>query len=158
MSLYIPRVFTNISNNRIKNVFESLDIGIINRVDIVNNQGYNSVYVHFAEWFDTPTVQRFQERVLSKDKPARIVYDDPWYWIVLENKTKKHPSNHERKIIVNVDNSPPSVEDPNTELVSADYAQLIEQLIHRQQQQIQQLINERENNKAMVNLISQMEV
>jgi len=51
---------------------------------------YNAVYIHFAEWYQTPAAAHFQERVLNPNKEALIVYDDPWYWIVLENKGKRH--------------------------------------------------------------------
>jgi hypothetical protein len=30
-----------------------------------------------------------QARILDPNQEARIVYDDPWYWIVLENKGQK---------------------------------------------------------------------
>ena len=52
MSLYIPRVFSNISKERIADVFECLRLGKVNRIDFVakmdrNNDLYNAVYVHF---------------------------------------------------------------------------------------------------------------
>lgn len=93
MSLYIPHVFSNIDTTRIVNVFESNGLGKVSKVDFVSKMGsrgeYNSVYVHFDYWYDNVVAQNFQERVRNPDKEARIVYDDPWYWIVFENKGRK---------------------------------------------------------------------
>jgi hypothetical protein len=96
VSLYIPHVFANISKEEVINVFEGLRIGKVSNIDFVNKMGdhsqYNAVYVHFEYWYDNAAARNFQERVLNPDKEARIVYDDPWYWIVLENKANKHVS------------------------------------------------------------------
>ena len=101
MSLFIPRVFSTITEERVKKTFESLDLGKVKRVDFVAKLGgYNSVYVHFEYWYNTSTVQNFQDRVRNVDKPARIVYDDPWFWIVLENKTKKYISGARKPTLI----------------------------------------------------------
>jgi hypothetical protein len=94
LSLFIPRVFANITQERIADIFHILGLGSVRRVDRVLKQDaegaeYYSAYIHFEEWYDSATVANFQERVTNPGKEARIVYDDPWYWIVLENKGKK---------------------------------------------------------------------
>jgi hypothetical protein len=94
LSLYIPRVFANITKDRIAHIFESLNFGYVSRVDLVGKESadgkhYNSAYVHFDEWFDTTANRAFQDRVIDPSREARVVYDDPWYWIVLENMGKK---------------------------------------------------------------------
>jgi hypothetical protein len=106
LSLYIPRVFRNITKERIESVFENLGFGRVRRVDLINKENsdlerYNSAYVHFEEWFDTPANRAFQERVVDSERDARVVYDDPWYWIVLENKTKKRSAG-DRKPCINI--------------------------------------------------------
>jgi hypothetical protein len=94
ISLYIPHVFPNISSSKIFDVFEVQRIGIVRNVDLIpkkdsNGKAYNAAYIHFYEWCDNIAARNFQERVLDKSKEARIVYDEPWHWIVLENKTRK---------------------------------------------------------------------
>ena len=91
ISLYIPHVFANINRKRVVDTFENLRIGNVKRADIVskrsaNGEHYNSVYIHFNYWYDNIAARNFQERVLDPNMEARIVYDEPWYWIVLENK------------------------------------------------------------------------
>ena len=106
ISLYIPDVFANISKNMIADTFEDLRIGNVKRVDLINKRGstgnFNAVYIHFNHWYDNISAHNFQERVLDPNMEARIVYDEPWHWIVLENKTKKVDST-KRKPCVNLD-------------------------------------------------------
>ena len=95
LSLFIPRVFSNISAERIIQTFRKLDYGQVNRVDFVEKIGetgkYKSAYIHFDYWYANDVSRRFQEKVRSdSSNPARIVYDDPWFWIVLENKLARN--------------------------------------------------------------------
>ena len=95
LSLYIPHVFPNFTQEYIKDVFEFMEFGNVERVDLVskmdkNGSPYNSAYIHFSEWFTTPVAENFKARVLDPEREARIIHDDPWYWIVLENTAKKH--------------------------------------------------------------------
>jgi hypothetical protein len=94
LSLFIPCVFSSIGEGEMKRIFESLGLGIVDRVDFVAKVGkkgmyYNAVYIHFSIWFDNITVANFQEKVVNPNKEARLVYDDPWFWIVLENTSQK---------------------------------------------------------------------
>ena len=104
ISLYIPHVFANITKNRIVETFEKLRIGSINRIDFISKRSptgnFNAVYIHFSQWYDNSASRNFQERVLNQNMEARIVYDEPWFWIVLENKNHKAG---DRKRSVNLD-------------------------------------------------------
>ena len=93
ISLFIPHVFSNIGQNMIADVFEET-IGKVNHIDFVAKQGkdgnhFNVAYIHFDFWHDTIVTRNLQERILNDAQVARVVYDDPWYWVVLENKSKK---------------------------------------------------------------------
>jgi len=103
ISLYIPHVFESISKEFVSETFEKLRIGKILTVDFVQKMGkdaaYNAAYLHFEYWYDNTAARNFQERVMNPEKEARIIYDEPWYWIVLENKAKKHVSG-ERKLVI----------------------------------------------------------
>jgi hypothetical protein len=94
ISLYIPHIFSNYNKKDVSNIFENLKIGKINYIDFVakidkDGKGYNAAYIHFDFWYDNLVTKNFQERVLNPDKEARIVYEDPWYWLVFENKGEK---------------------------------------------------------------------
>jgi hypothetical protein len=94
MSLYIPHVFPNFTKEDVAQVFENM-IGKVKNIDFVSKMGqdgkfYNAAYIHFEHWYDTVAARNFQSRVQDSSKEARMVYDEPWYWIVLENKARKH--------------------------------------------------------------------
>jgi hypothetical protein len=86
MSICIPRAFENISEARVRNVFEKLGIFTIDRVDVVlrkNEKGdsYKRFFVHIKDWVQTSEAQKAKERLLA-GKELKIVYDDPWFWKV----------------------------------------------------------------------------
>ena len=94
ISLYIPHVFCNIDEARIAHIFDSLLLGKVSHVDFVPKtdrcgKSYNAVYVHFNYWYNTVAAANFQEKVRNPEKEARLVYDEPWYWVVLENKSNR---------------------------------------------------------------------
>ena len=130
ISLYIPHVFANITKNKIVETFEKLRIGSINRIDFLNKKSkksnYNAVYIHFSEWYDNSAARNFQERVLDPNMEARIVYDEPWFWIVLENKRHKAG---DRKRSVNLDalnNSQIASEGVAIPMTNQDFTKLLE--------------------------------
>lgn len=107
-------MFPNITPERISRVFSSNLIGDVKRVDFVpktdkHGNFYNSAYIHFNSWCNSITVSNLQERVLDPNKEARIVYDDPWYWIILQNTSKPNPKpkDYEFKPINYPDNQSP---------------------------------------------------
>ena len=104
ISLYIPHVFSNISSKKICDVFDFQAIGDIQKVDLIpkkdrNGRTYNAAHIHFKEWYDNIAARNFQDRVLDKKKEARIVYDEPWYWIVFENKGRKFNPGNRKPVI-----------------------------------------------------------
>jgi hypothetical protein len=83
-SLCIPRVFPNIDERRIRNVFQDLNMGEIERVDIIKRttekgEKFNRVFIHWKGWNDSDNANQARERLLN-GKEIKIVYDDPWFW------------------------------------------------------------------------------
>ena len=82
--LCIPRVYQNISEQRIRKIFEELNMGTLDRIDIVGKHSgkgdkFNRVYVHFRRWNDSENACIARERLLN-GKEIKIIYDDPWFW------------------------------------------------------------------------------
>ena len=98
LSLYIPRVFANITKDRITHIFKSLGIGETSVIDFVpredsnTGESYNMAFVHFDKWYDNVGSQNFQDKVNDPNSDAKVVYDDPWYWICLPNLNPKPDS------------------------------------------------------------------
>lgn len=104
LSVYIPHVFPNISEERIRAIFDKLNIGKVSNVDFVakfdrNGRPYNAAYIHFYYWHNTTAAFNLQKRILDPAQEARVVYDDPWHWVLLENTGKKHIVNGRKKRI-----------------------------------------------------------
>jgi len=105
MSICIPRAFANITEARVRKVFEKLDIFTIARVDMVqrkNEKGdaYQRIFVHIQDWTETADAQKARDRLLA-GKELKIVYDDPWFWKASLNtwapKPKPEPTVYDRK-------------------------------------------------------------
>lgn len=89
--LCIPRVCQNINESSIRKIFNELNMGTLERIDIVgkkndninkkNNKdiNLNRVFIHFREWNDSENAQTARELLLA-GKEIKIIYDDPWFW------------------------------------------------------------------------------
>jgi hypothetical protein len=89
-SLCIPRVFNNINEAKIRQVFDELGLGRISGIDIKerkNEKGdsFKRVYVHFEKWFWNENAQSARKKLVS-GKEIKIVYDNPWFWKVSASK------------------------------------------------------------------------
>ena len=97
-SLCIPRVFNNIDEKRIRRVFDELQLGKIQRIDVIhqhkieNREQFKRVFVHFEKWNWNEDAQAVRRKLIS-GKEIKIVYDNPWFWKVSANRT---PSNDRR--------------------------------------------------------------
>jgi hypothetical protein len=90
-SVFIPRVFINISKERIAELFDKLDIGIVDHIDLIKKKGregeYCAAYIHFKYWLKSTASRNFRAK-LDTEEGAKLVYDDPWYWVILKNTSK----------------------------------------------------------------------
>lgn len=107
LSLMIPRVFPQwIDETTIIRIFDKQHIGRIGKVSIVrkpDEPGYRNypiykAYLHFSVWYENDIAYNFQQRIYGPKKQARVVYDDPWFWVVFEN-TKPHLSFTDQRIL-----------------------------------------------------------
>lgn len=95
-SLCIPRVFVNVDERRIRRVLDDLNLGVIERVDIINKttekgEKSNRVFIHFRHWFNNKNANTSRERLLN-GKEIKIIYDDPWFWKVSAYRETSKPS------------------------------------------------------------------
>tara|TARA_R110002072_G_scaffold97628_3_gene214676 strand:- start:113 stop:907 length:795 start_codon:yes stop_codon:yes gene_type:complete len=91
LSIYIPRVFPNWRNAaKMTAVFDNLEIGSIRRIDFVDKETpkgekFSQAFIHFHEWYDNHHTRNLQERIGDVNETAKIVYDDPWFWMLFKN-------------------------------------------------------------------------
>ncbi len=92
-SVCIPRIFNNIPVSKIVSTFESLNLGKVERVDIVQKTGKNNepikmAFIHFYKWYNNTAANNLRKKIEDPKYEAKIVYSDPWYWIILPNRSE----------------------------------------------------------------------
>jgi len=101
-SLCIPRVYSNIDERRIRKTFDDLNLGIIERVDIIRKttekgDKCNRVFIHFSRWFSSKNADTARERLLN-GQDIKIIYDDPWFWKVAAYREAAEPRSPDRRV------------------------------------------------------------
>lgn len=97
-SVFIPRVFINITEERLVETFKKLDIGLVGSVQLIrktskDGTNYWMAFIHFDYLYDTEKARQFKEDVEDETKQAKLVYEDPWYWLVLPFRKKETQTN-----------------------------------------------------------------
>ena len=106
MSLMIPRVFPQwIDEGKIIAVFHQQGIGKVYKVSICRKPDERGrsfpiyqAFIYFSAWYDNAIAYNFQQRIFGINKQARVVYDDPWFWVVFEN-TKQRLSRNDTRLM-----------------------------------------------------------
>lgn len=89
LSLYIPIIAESISEEYIKKMFKTHNIGIILRVDFVKNLVKNrrEAFVHFDEWYNSEESKKMKEDILNPNTKTRFIYNEAGkFWPLLINK------------------------------------------------------------------------
>jgi len=92
MSIYIPRMYANISFEKVAKVFHELDLGLAHSADFhfyesKSGEHLKSAFVFFSEMYDTTQTKNFIAK-LENNEAAKIVYNDPKYWVCLKNNNQ----------------------------------------------------------------------
>ena len=92
-SICIPRVFKNTTRKDLFGVLEKLDIGAVDRIDMVpktNERGesYHKVFIHFKQWHKNPLAQATRDKLLAGEE-IKIVYNAPWFWKCTASRVDK---------------------------------------------------------------------
>ena len=92
-SICIPRVFRNTTRKDLFTVLEKLNIGAVDRIDMVpktNERGesYYKVFIHFKQWHKNPMAQATRDKLLAGEE-IKIVYNAPWFWKCTASRVEK---------------------------------------------------------------------
>jgi hypothetical protein len=94
LPVFITRIHRDDANeDYIKSVFYEQEIAHVRRVDFTKRRDksdgghvYYQAKVYFHYWFKNQIAYNLQQRILTPGNyGGRVVYADPWYWIVLKN-------------------------------------------------------------------------
>lgn len=127
-SLFIPFVFPNFDKKYVAEAFAN--VGNVDHIDFVLKQDrdgktYNSVYVHFNNWYQTNIAFKIQDDIKRNGKCKFYHDNSEYYWIVLPNTAKKHiPGERKQRINIgeNMSISLKNVDlnEPNSEEIEMD--------------------------------------
>ena len=80
--LCIPRVSNQITEKKISDTFEGLDLGQLNRVEIRKGVGkHNMVLIHYKYQLDHGDAL-MANTISNENRNIKIIYEDPWFWKV----------------------------------------------------------------------------
>ena len=106
LSLMIPRVFPQwVDEQKMIDIFHKQHIGKVYKVSIIRmpdskkrDYPIYQAFVYFSAWYDNDIAYNFQQRIYGPKAQARVVYDDPWFWVAFEN-TRRRLSNNDKRIM-----------------------------------------------------------
>ena len=89
-SILIPHVWENITKEYIISVFEKLEIANVARVDMIPRDNSTSfmAFVHMNCWYGNTAAQNLRNKIVEGNE-GRVVYDDPWHWVVVMAKNPR---------------------------------------------------------------------
>ena len=93
-SIFISRVFKSIKREKVYSVFNALQLGDIEFIDLHLAKDFQHAYVYFKQWHTTDEAAAIKERFLAGEE-IKIIYDEPWFWkckLNLNTKTAGVPA------------------------------------------------------------------
>ena len=100
LSVYIPYINpAQATTEYIVDIFHRFNIGFISHIEFkyITNEDvdctYYSAFIFMKYWYNNKMVERLQDKIMNNDG-ARIVYDDPQYWILYPIKNEPQPSEY----------------------------------------------------------------
>ena len=91
LSICIPRIFANITEERIRDVIDGMKLGLISRIDIIqpysasSKENYKRAFVHFTMWYLTDEAQNARGKLLRGEE-LKVSYDGKWFWKLSANR------------------------------------------------------------------------
>jgi arsenate reductase-like glutaredoxin family protein len=104
-SICIPRIESVFNAEFIADVFDRNGIAQVSRVYIepykssIKN-GYNRAYIAINAWYSTDSAYNFMNRLLNRNREARIIYSDDNWWPVDINKYPNKLASNKRVLTV----------------------------------------------------------
>lgn len=135
-SLYIPGVYANITEAMIKNTFERMKIGKVNRAILTSQSSnkHNKAYVYFDELYTTSTVSNMLDEIKNGSSKLFYARTPHVYWVLLENRrpigADELNTEKQEEVVVEeplfTEEEEAFVPEEDTSLVSSDYAAQLE--------------------------------
>lgn len=102
-AICIPYVFENIGEKRIEGIFKDLDIGRVDRIDLVptknqapNGSKVNRVFIHINWKIDADT-DKIRTKLLC-GKEVKVLYDGKYFWKISASRAKEVGPLNEKQV------------------------------------------------------------
>ncbi len=84
--LVIDNLEVSITGQFIEYIFHTQNLASLSRITLIPKYGtsLNKAIIEVDEWYNTTSSANFQARIVNPNREARIMYDDPCYWVVQE--------------------------------------------------------------------------
>jgi hypothetical protein len=85
-----------IKPEHIVDLFRNLDIAEVDTIEFTDRMAkntftpYKTAHIYFRFWHDTDAARTLQRNIetATREKPAKIIYDDPFSWVLIKNMKK----------------------------------------------------------------------
>lgn len=84
-------VHNSMTIEHVKDAFKMMHLAEIETAVLVprsnKKEPYNNAILTVKNWQDSKSAKRFQVNLREKEpeREARLIYDDPWYWVIKED-------------------------------------------------------------------------
>ena len=120
ISICIARVFKNISRKRMLQTLNELQLGDIERIDLVSskNPKFNTAFIHYHRW--NPNKMEIRQAIMT-GKRVKVIYEDPWFWLLSLSRSTKpvFETNSVPKIVITSNEGTPQQQTMERYMVSA---------------------------------------
>jgi hypothetical protein len=90
MSIYIPRMKSEVTEQFVMDVFHNNGIGKVNRVDfkvIENDQRYKKAFLHFDQFYNTEmSLAVTSNLMIESEEPFKLYVNPKEYWMLVINR------------------------------------------------------------------------
>ena len=79
-SICIPLVSAELPKSIFYNIFNKIQLGKLERIDIVQKKLFNTVFVHFKKWHNTKKAIRYRKKLLNGESLFISSFERPIFW------------------------------------------------------------------------------
>jgi len=89
ISICIPHLFTTITKEQINKVFNGLQLGDIESIDLHVGKDFQRAFIHFRNLYSTEHARCIIKR-FKDGETLKVIYNDPWFWKCSISRAKKY--------------------------------------------------------------------
>ena len=88
-SICIPLVSDELPKSIFYNIFKKLQLGNLERIDVVRKESFNTVFVHFRQWYNTKKARNCRNKLMNGENLFVASFEKPIFWKCVLSKSLK---------------------------------------------------------------------